>query len=241
MSEAKKIDPELLPWVWALREQIHLLDGGDGFYVEQARAGWREPANWLPPSARASKYSGTEWPFDQFLKAYGLKRGDAATFFSDAENLREFKRICANRFSGPFSSLDDAGRRWEAAIKDTKAASCPANLASATSKVFWCYHPDKLSMYDAYARGALARRAKGRWVKYLKDLSETNFIEVFEEFFEKDAKPFIQQAEHFSDRHYPYPRRVADKFLWLNGSGRQDAILQRFKAGLDQGRYKQWK
>jgi len=62
-------------------------------------------------------------------------------------------------------------------------------------------------------------------------LARETFLQTFEEFFQNHRK-YVLEAQRFSDRRYPYPRRVADKRLWLLGNERGELIISRFRASL---------
>jgi hypothetical protein len=105
-----------------------------------------------------------------------------------------------------------------------KTNSGNPKLYSMLSKLLWFYHPTQMTMYDRYAVDALGL------VKNCKITPET-FLAVFDDLFHEKL-PSINTAAVFSDREYPYPRRVLDKWLWLKGSGKEEERLKRFRWSL---------
>lgn len=216
---------ELLKWIWSYNEQLILLDRHDAYWIDQARLGWED------------KYA-----FKSFLSTYGLFRGKAGKFLS--AHKQKFINVCNKYFSQPLTKGDftTAQEIWKNAVSELKGKKYNTDdvlLWSATLKAFWFYHPDKLPMYDRYARDALECLRKNKIFIISDDIlspkrtvQPENFLIVFSEFYTQVALAQIKEVEEYMHRSYKYKYRIADKFLWLNGSGADSQIITTFKRGL---------
>jgi hypothetical protein len=103
-----------------------------------------------------------------------------------------------------------------------------------SSKLLWFYQPEFMTMYDEYARRGLAivRRPGGLTASSRGIRPQKNYLQYFEQLFE-DKTPEIDRAAMFSDRTCPYPRRVLDQWLWLQGSKDKADYLRVFILPLD--------
>lgn len=224
------IDDKLLPWVWAYREQLYLMDNNDAVWIDAAQNSWPD-----------------ETLFN-FLSSYGLIRGEAAKLFQKNNKLgrAKFQQRCEPLFkpklpkSGKTNELQN---RWNRAFtKVGTLASQPnsgtLNLRSATSKMLWFYQPKDMVMYDRYAREGLAQWARDHDpnIKYLNEVNGISYLACFDRYYDNHAKSQVFQAEQLFGRQYPYPRRVAEKRLWLKGSGNEDKLLAALKQGLKKAR-----
>ena len=105
-------------------------------------------------------------------------------------------------------------------------------LWSACMKLYWFYQPDKLPMLDTYAYNSLAREGVQRGYLLKKSgLTADNFLEIFSQFY-NDVEPEIRAALSKFPRKYPYPTRVAEKYLWLHGTDNMDERTKKFEHGL---------
>ncbi len=203
---------ELMKWIWSYNEQLILLDRHDAYWIEQAKLGWKDKD-----------------AFRSFLSTYGLFRGKAGKFLS--KHQTKFINVCNDYFSKPLRVGDFAGAQalWEGAVAELRGKKSNADdvsFWSATLKAFWFYHPDKLPMYDKYARIALEQLRVNN--DFLLDDSlllpkrsvrPENFLLVFDKFYNQYAKDKIKQSKQYVHRDYKYKYRVADKYLWLHGFG----------------------
>ena len=204
------IDENLVPWVWAYCEQLTMHAKHDKRWIVAAENGW--PGQTL---------------YD-FLKTYKLIRGDAAKLFKEGNHTgrQRFQQICEKHFQRDLPQVrvtPALRRRWHKAVEDVfelrhALGTKRMNLYSATSKMFWFYQPDAMVMFDSNNFDALARWGKrtGK-IAWQKDLTTENFLKIFDAYFEEEAKPKIAQTEILFSVRYPYPKRIAEKCLWLYG------------------------
>lgn len=201
-------------WVWAYREQLRLLDGFDSQGLRCAEFEWDEDS------------------WRSFRNEYALRQGHQAEFGIKREDvIQEVKPIFKVTLSqnSATNSLHDIWHEGVARIgrlakKKRKDKSDP-KLWSMTSKLLWFYHPIEMTMYDRYAAAALKAELGYRITPY-------NYLQAFEQLL-KEKRPSIDAAATLSDRQYPYPRRVLDKWLWLSGSGQKEERLRRFSWSLE--------
>lgn len=227
---------EVFPWVWALRSQISLFEANDARWIRDAADGWSEES------------------FHRFLVSYSLVRGKKGSFLSrEADNGRgvilkrsgqKLLRLCKKYYAPPLPKKDfvkEISKRWRKVDRQLRAYALKAAdldektreiigknsdfLPSATLKAFWFYQPDKLTMYDSLNCRGLKEEME---VKITTD----NFLEKFYEFYGRH-KQNIKKAAVYADRDYPYPYRLADKYLWLMGNDNRDIILDNFEASIN--------
>lgn len=220
---------ELLPWVWATYQQNTLLFQNDGHWINCAANSW-------PQSS-----------FYDFLKSYSLLRGPKGSLFANKEDptkqqaRRQFIRICDKhygsfRIDSKLPWADQVHDAWVKADQDlmrfaqnlrseTFKPSPNMFMPSATLKAFWFYRPNDVPMYDRLAREGLANVSG-------KKIDPTSFLREFDCVYQENKK-LIQEAKSYCTFPYPYDIRIVDKYLWLEGSGAKDDILQRFLAAID--------
>lgn len=194
----KKADTDKAKWVWAIGEQLYLLDSFDAYYIDLAADSW--------DSADA---------YDTFITNYRLTRGKLGKFLR--ENPKPVLRICNQYFSpklGKGINQAEIVDCWHGAVDEL--ARHTKNVAgippySFALKLFWCFHPDKLTMYDRYTCAALKN-----W--YGVTINPVNYLEHFYRFYEEEAKAKIAEAMAYHARLYLYQYRIVDKYLWLIGS-----------------------
>ncbi|MFI5022841.1 MAG: hypothetical protein ACHQRJ_14475 [Alphaproteobacteria bacterium] len=210
----KTCNPEQLKWIWSYREQLKLLDKFDAEGIRCAKNGW----------------DNDSWA--RFLNTYGLNQGHQAEFRHKREKvLRAIDQVFKPELCKT-GTVGELTNRWKKSVskigclaKKKKKNGGNPELWSMASKLFWFYQPTEMTMYDSNA------------VKGLKAVSgcvitPQNFLEKFEELF-KNKQTSISEAANFSDREYPYPRRVLDKWLWLKGSGKEAVYLHQFQWSLE--------
>jgi|GEM_PF-2931308 len=216
---------DLLEWVWAYRQALALLDRFD--------------AEGLDCAATCE----TDWPeksWHRFLDTYGLKRGKNAKLRDRrADIFREVVPIIRPPLGN--TALEELQQRWREAVdrigrlctRKNKNGGDPT-LWSLVSKLLWFYQPDLMTMYDEHARKGLhdeyARQALAATYRAIKPAK--NYLRLFEQLLEK-KRADIDRAAKFSDRKYPYPRRVLDQWLWLKGSGDKADRLRAFRLSLE--------
>ena len=207
-------------------KQLILLDRHDAYWIEQARTGWKDKD-----------------AFKKFLSTYGLFRGKAGKFLS--EHQIKFIKVCNDYFTQPLKVGDFSGaqKTWKNAVSNLEEKKDNINdvlLWSATLKAFWFYHPDKLPMYDKYARDGLESLRKSDKFKVSDNLLSPkrsvrpeNFLLVFDEFYKQFALDKIIMAEPYMHRNYKYKYRIADKYLWLLGNEKDKTrTIDTYKLGL---------
>ena len=221
--KAPNLPADLHEWVWAYRQALAFLDRFD--------------AEWLDRAARYETWPEESW--DRFLDIYGLKRGKS---HAELRNRRE--EIFANLVPifkeplGPTSTSEQLQHRWQESVKilrklctRKKKSGRNPTLWSMASKLLWFYHPKFMTMYDKNASEGLAYQA-GLSVPYKTSKPQENYLQRFEELFKK-KRTEIDKAEQFSDRQYPYLRRVLDQWLWLQGSRDKAVFLNAFSLSVE--------
>lgn len=237
LRKLKRTD-EIFPWVWAIRSQICLLEGNDARWIRDASKGWPE-----------------EKSFHKFLTSYSLVRGKKGSCLSKEPDrgqevilkpaAKKLLRLCKKYYAPQLPKKNFVGEistRWKKVDRQLKGfvlrgkymgedtgkivGQNPHFLPSATLKAFWFYHPEKLTMYDSLNCIGLKKEMS------VANLTPENFLEEFYNFYEIH-KGSIAAAEAYTDRSYPYPYRLADKYLWLMGNNSKDFILDNFEASLE--------
>jgi hypothetical protein len=170
-----------------------------------------------------------------------LKRGK-----SHAELRNKREKIFANLVPifkeplGPTSKLEQLQQRWQEGVEilgglctQKNQSGCDPTPWSMASKLLWFYHPEYMTMYDKNASEGLAHQS-GLSVPYKASKPQENYLQRFEELFKK-KRTEIDKAEQFSDRQYPYPRRVLDRWLWLQGSRDKDkeVLVNAFRSSVE--------
>lgn len=208
---------DLLRWIWAYSEQIHLFDRHDALWIQCAELGWE----------------GTdgEEEFSRFLTAYGLRRGGIGNYLKKDEHRKEIISICNGEFKARLSGdhFVDAQDRWNSVVEKlmAKTKATPASLAL---KTFWFYHPEKLPMYDNNVRNALSRILKKKGI--LKEKIEPNNFLLHFATYLPTVEADVRKAEQYFNRKYLSIPRVVDKYLWLLGSNQEENILEKFRSAL---------
>ena len=212
-----KISDKLLPWVWAYREQLRVLDEMDAFYLDCT-----EGAN------------GRCWnkiTLERFLFDYKLTRGHHAAVRQNV--LKVYRALQGALDNHEGETPDELNELWQEAVTAIGAtilktrSSNPPRLLSLASKLIWFHRPNSMTMYDD-----LAVRGLKAWMRSNGHrLNQEKYIVEFEAFFRGKQK-HIGEASQYVDRIYPYPRRVADKWLWLQGNKKRDEILANFRSSL---------
>lgn len=224
MNGMKKISADELPWFWAMQNQIYLFDKHDANWIEAAGRGW-------------SQVNGQDDLYT-FLKAYGLIRGPLASLFGNKFNSKRnvFLKICHENFSPPLdvkNAVKDLSGRWAAALQEVNKCF-GVGAVSATSKMLWFYHPEYMVMFDHNNKIGLSKwLVENGCIGHNKDLDHTNFLSMFSFYFDQIANKNIEVVRYYFNRKYPYSRRVAEKRLWLAGSGTETETLASLKAGLE--------
>lgn len=216
----KGIEPAGLEWLWATASQLQLLDAHDAAWVEAVR-----------------QNAFTEQDRKEFLRNYRLLRGKSGKFLSKSihAHWHEYDRICRKDLEFNSAAIFD---RWNELVKLMASLRAEQEAWSFASKLLWFYHPKTTTMFDKQARRALQwyRAGKGK----VRTLSHSQYLDTYIDFYTLHLE-HIAGAIRVLGRAYPYPTRVADKWLWLNGlsNKRQEAqdkkrkILDRFLAGLN--------
>ena len=165
-------DEELM-WIWAFNEQLHLHDFQDAHWIKRAKN------KWLDSSGRPDLEEVRD-----FAYTYQLRLGRNRVIYDHTDT---FLRICNTHFHPPIEpfSFEEAGERWKNAVGEISTSGCNANLWSATSKMFWMYHPEHLPMFDRFSF-----RGMKNWILPRRGLKERNFIDEFGDFY-SNAKHFM--------------------------------------------------
>ncbi|MGA7077086.1 MAG: hypothetical protein WBQ43_05145 [Terriglobales bacterium] len=212
-SDASTITTEKREWVWAYREQVKLLDDFDAEGLHCAENDWGI-ASWK-----------------RFRRTYGLMQGKHATLGKKSE---EVLAVVDPIFRPPLTTSDkveELTQRWDKGIEELGKFVPPrkdgsaSELRSMASKLLWFYQPHDMTMFDDFAFRAI------RGLPGLKKLKAGDYLVAFEKVFASTAAEIVG-ASHFSDRKYPYPRRVLDKWLWLNGNKEKPEYMRRFELSL---------
>ncbi len=95
-----------------------------------------------------------------------------------------------------------------------------------SAKLLWFYKPEEMTLFDDYVFAAI-RQQPG-----FGELTKPGYLFAFEKLFSETAVE-ITEAARFSDRKYPYPKRVLDKWLWLNGNEEKQEFMKRFDRSLE--------
>lgn len=209
-----------LLWDWSVQEQLILLDRHDAYWINEAKNNW--------------KFKDSErQPIDVFLSIYGLRRGSQGQFWNKKFQRRKITganlliELAKDYFKPELPNKDywvEADKRWKEVINRLPGDH---KLYSATSKMFWFYHPEKLTMFDSYALKGLKKFCLNRNQKVTRE----NFYGVFQEFYELNIEN-IKTAISRSNRNYKYLPRIADKYLWLMGSDIKDEVKLCLKEGI---------
>ncbi len=213
---AAKLSCEEVAWIWAYQEALRWLDIFDAESIASAKNRW----------ARKT--------WESFMTKYGLRRGKFHPVVLEKTN--QVWDALAPILSPPLPKdcmTDELNFRWEQAVQlvgkllPPRQDGSPPELWSMTSKLLWFFQPDHMTMYDDFAHKGLRQHVAGR------RLRRSEFLARFHEFFETNNNS-IRLAETFSNRVYPYHRRVADFRLWLKGkpNNEEEAILKAFRMSL---------
>ena len=218
---------DLLEWVWAYRQALTLLDQFDAEGLDCA----------------ATHETWPEGSWHRFLDIYKLKQRRQAQLRNRREEIFAklvpiFKESLFKETLGPTSASEQLQQKWQEGVerlgrlctRKNKNGDDPT-LWSMASKLLWFYHPKFMTMYDKYASEGLARQP-GLSVSYKVSKLQENYLQSFEELLEK-KRTEIDKAEQFSDRKYPYPRRVLDQWLWLQGSRDKAVFLNAFRSSVE--------
>ena len=201
-------------WHWAYKEQLALFYAHDAYWIECAKRRWGD-TNDLKE-------------FSNFLRSYGLIRGKLAPYFCKRESLQQFRDACNQHFSDVAIGLswEQAQDIWNSINDKLKL---PSKAPSATLKSFWFYRPESLPMYDRYTRAGLELELKSK-MKMKMRITPENYLLAFGEFYNKIASTAIDCVETNIKQKYISRPRVADKYLWLIGSGNAKDILRNFES-----------
>lgn len=167
----------------------------------------------------------------RFLNTYGLKQGLHAGL---RHRCGEVFNSLVPIFKPPLRAghvAEQLTDRWATGVVNIgnlihkkKADGTSPQLWSMASKILWFYHPLEMTMFDRYAAKALSQRL-GR------KITPQCYLSRFEELYGIE-EPMISATARFSDRIYPYSRRVLDQWLWLKGSGDEYLYIRQFKQSL---------
>lgn len=67
--------------------------------------------------------------------------------------------------------------------------------------------------------------------KALQIYDHSDFLSEFNKRYEREKQKILDITK-LSDRQYPYPRRIFDQWLWLQGSDKKQVILNRYRQSL---------
>ncbi|MFD2263485.1 hypothetical protein ACFSM5_11345 [Lacibacterium aquatile] len=206
------MDERLLPWMFAVETQADLLNRFDAAVINRAAID--------KESGKPKKFTEAVPDFRAF---YGLKQGTAGKFIKDKPDI--FAQVCYDLFKEEPADLAEANERWQAAVAQLKTEAT-SELKSATMKAYWFFHPTKLTMYDRLAQKGMASHLKARagGKRAKPTVNWRNFLSYFQDIYDEN-KATIQEAITFSGTGYPYPMRVLDKYLWLQGNKDRDDYL----------------
>jgi hypothetical protein len=224
-EDDKALNPPtaVLEWLCAYRQALALLDRFDAEGLDCAERCdiWPEPS-WF-----------------RFLDTYALKQG---RYYSELRHkrLQVFGQLVPifRPSLGQNGWLQQLQERWQEGVarlgrlgtQKRKNGNGPT-LSSMASKLLWFYQPERMTMFDERARKGLAavrREATGTD----RGIKSENFLQFFEELFDT-KQSVIERAAEFSDRRYPYPRRVLDQWLWLKGNDDSAQRLEAFRLSLE--------
>jgi hypothetical protein len=165
--------------------------------------------------------------WNRFRSTYGLLQGRHAGLGERSEAVFE---ALVPIFRPPLSSVDKVQEltdRWHGGITELgklvkeSMDGTKSELRSMSAKLLWFYQPQDMTMFDDYAFTAI-RQQPG-----FEKLEKPDFLFAFERLFSGKTVE-INESARFSDRRYPYPRRVLDKWLWLNGREEKPGYMSRF-------------
>ena len=215
LAELDAEDPNLA-WAWAVYEQECLWLNHDAEALNEATKGW------------------TDAVIKRALRTYGLLRGTGGALFAgdkNETNRAELVRL-AKYFADQLRPGDGTGNVaiWKGFGAELAISLAPDNtsewfLPSATSKFMWFHEPSIVPMYDRYAAAA----AKDGHMLQSHDIKPDYFGRCY--YLTRQNQNAITRAKETIGSSYPYDIRVLDKWLWLRGSGQQQAVLDRFKRG----------
>ncbi len=214
VCEASKLTEAKLEWVWAYRVQLNLLDAFDAEGIQCAKTQWNADS-W---SRFLSTYRLTRGAHSGLRKRHALIEKHVAGAFQNAVTGADAAEALTDRWREAVTLIAKLLKRWDGSS---------AELWSMTSKLLWFYQPRHMTMFDRFAFSAI-RALPGAGLEKLK---REDFLLGFEKVF-VEKKADIDEAARFSDRVYPYPRRVLDKWLWLRGSGNRGHYLEKFRLSL---------
>jgi hypothetical protein len=203
-------------FLWAVAQQLSILDGGDAPLIETIQNGHRPP-NLL---------------VERFLKDYKLWRFGG--FKRRPRRVDAFIDVAERRFKPKPADLSAASQTWLDAVKDFKGRSQLGFHYSAFLKFYWFYQPRLLTMYDQYTLKGLRVAEKQLGIQSRPSLVKPeNFLNRFDVVYKRHVHE-IREAVSMFNRHYPYERRVLDKYLWLlgNRTDEQKRLLTAFTASL---------
>ena len=212
-----KTDNELA-WLWAVNENLWLLDKHDGYLIHRVKN---------------RKFNVED--LELFFKNYSLLRW-LPKFAHEKKWMQHIIDVCDKVYSEPLPKSGYWGlakERWFKVMdKLKKRSGGEKTLWSASMKLYWLYQPDKLPMYDTYVRNSLAKIAiENGYIKTKSGLIGENFLDVFSRFYQASL-PEIKLAIKTVPRKYPYPTRVAEKYLWLLGAEDMNDRIRNFEASL---------
>lgn len=207
-----------LAWMWAVNENLWLLDAHDGYLITRVKTG---------------QFNAND--LEKMLKSYGLFRWLPPSL-QEQEGQVEIIRVCNEVYTLKLPKTgywELANERWFDVMGRLKRSSGGEKMLwSACMKLYWFYQPDKLPMFDNYAFSSLGREAVERdFLRKKSWLKADNFLEIFSKFY-RDVEPEIRFALAKFPRKYPYPTRVAEKYLWLHGTDNMEERIRKFEQGL---------
>ncbi len=209
-------DNENLMWKWAYLEQLHLYYTQDAFWIKCAREKWTQGKG--------------DAEYYEFLKSYGLLRGKVGSYLKREEkkNRQKFLKICKTEFAKDLNIEDfkTAGIRWNKVLSKIKNECRIESIPySATLKTYWFFQPEKVPMFDSQVSDAI------KTILNVKKYKKEKFLDYFLEFYNKKKQKIIEVDKEYSYKYKFYPR-IADKYLWLYGSGKSEEILEKFREGV---------
>jgi hypothetical protein len=203
-------------FLWAVARQLSILDDGDAPLIETIQND-RRPPNQL---------------VEHFLKGYKLWRFGG--FKSHPRSLDAFIDIAERLFRPKPADSIAASRTWLSAVSEFKGRSHLGLQYSAFLKFYWFYQPRMLTIYDQYTLKGLRVAEKQLGIQSRPSLIKPeNFLNRFDAVYKRHVHD-IREAVSMFNRHYPYERRVLDKYLWLlgNRTDEQKRLLTAFMASL---------
>ena len=131
--------------------------------------------------------------------------------------------------------LKDSGHAWEqicVELAEQKISLSNNGLRSAASKLLWFHLPVCWTMQDSYNFSGLHSWLRDNRLTKKESLQIPNFVNCFSQFFDQN-KMFADWAASSTIRGYPYTIRIAEKYLWLKGSGKQAETINFFRHSLE--------